>query len=78
MFIICIYSKFSLGLKTFGNDVYYRHLHGEQSILDTLRSADPRILIQRLNSGEVNSIHTFYINNLVNKIFYLIATFHIM
>ena len=48
----------SLAMKWFGNDVYYRHLHGSQTILDTVASLDPRIYVQRLNRGEVRYLKT--------------------
>ena len=57
-------------MKTFGNENFYRHLHGPKPLSDAFKKLDPRLFIQRLNSGEVR-VWLFWLN-LKNKILGLI------
>ncbi|KAF2366665.1 Lipid transport protein N-terminal [Trinorchestia longiramus] len=48
--------ELSVAMRTFGNDVFFEHLHGARPIRDALDKLDPLILVERLNKGETLSL----------------------
>ncbi|MPC76723.1 hypothetical protein E2C01_071149 [Portunus trituberculatus] len=47
-------AEVSFHMKTFGNEIYYRHLHGIQEVMQALGTLNPAERIRRLNMGEVS------------------------
>ncbi|KAK8390621.1 hypothetical protein O3P69_010366 [Scylla paramamosain] len=45
-------AEVSFHMKTFGNEIYYRHLHGIQEVVQALGTLNPAERIRRLNMGE--------------------------
>lgn len=45
-------AELSLHMKTFGNEIYYRHLHGMEKIMEAFSALSPIERIMRLNKGE--------------------------
>ncbi|XP_068244762.1 uncharacterized protein [Palaemon carinicauda] len=45
-------AELSLHMKTFGSEIYYRHLHGMDKIMEAISTLNPAERIRKLNEGE--------------------------
>lgn len=47
-------------MKTFGNEIYYRHLHGLEEVLRAFNTLNPAERIRQLNEGNVRYFFHFF------------------
>ncbi|XP_069195444.1 LOW QUALITY PROTEIN: uncharacterized protein [Procambarus clarkii] len=50
-------AELSLHMKTFGSEIYYRHLHGMDKIMEAINTLNPAERIRLLNQGQAINIH---------------------
>ncbi|KAG7155845.1 Apolipophorins-like 6 [Homarus americanus] len=50
-------AELSIHMKTFGNEIYYRHLHGMDKIMEAVNTLDPAERIRLLNEGQAINLH---------------------
>lgn len=57
---IFVVFQLSLHMKTFGSEIYYRHLHGMDKIMEAINTLNPAERIRLLNQGQVRALRLFH------------------